>query len=260
MIPTRASRKESAERRRAPRAAVEVPVKIKQAKGVIEASTKNISASGAYCMLNTFVPLNAELGVTLLIPREEPSGQQQLKKLKCHGIVVRNEAERETAEAPHYGMAICFTDLGRRDERELKDYVKNQLPPDDRKRLARMKNVDMRYDPGEVFSTKSRGGRGFSVSSANFRVLGQQINLSKNGICCQTDRSIPLFREIAVNLVLPPTKGAGGGEEPEALQCSAVVVGCEKVPRSDRYDMAAYFVGLSKEQKKRLEDCIEKFL
>lgn len=260
MIPARASRKDSTERRRAPRAAVEVPIKIKGSEGVIEASTKNISASGAYCTLNTFVPLNAELGVTLLIPREEQSGRQELKKLKCHGIVVRNRAEREGAVETHYGMAICFTDIDRRDERELSDYVKHQLPPEEQRRLSRMKGADMRYDPGEVFSTKSRGDKGFSVSSANFRVLGEQINLSKNGICCQTDRSIPLFREIAVNLVLPHAKGSGKGGEPEAFQCSAVVVGCEKVPRSDRYDMAAYFVGLSKEQKKRLDDCIEKFL
>lgn len=260
MIPTHASRKEDSERRRAPRAAVEVPVRIKRAHGVIEASAKNISASGAYCTLNTFVPLNAELGVTLLIPSEDQSGRQQLKKLKCHGIVVRNQAEREGAAEPHYGMAICFTGIDRRDERELSDYVKHQLPLEDQKRLARMKSADMRYDPGEVFATKSRGANGFSVSSANFRVLGERINLSKNGICCQTDRNIPLFREIAVNLVLPPAKSAGREGEPEALQCSAVVVGCEKVPKSDRYDMAAYFVGLSKEQKKRLEDCIEKFL
>jgi hypothetical protein len=260
MIPTRASRKKSAERRRAPRAAAEVPVKIKGAGGVIEASTKDISASGAYCMLNTFVPLNAELGVTLLIPREEQSGHQQLTKVKCHGIVVRNKAEREGVDEPYYGMAICFTDLGRRDERELSDYVKHRLSPEEQKRLARMGGAALKYDPGEVFSTKSRGRKGFSVSSANFRVMGEHINLSKNGICCQTDRSIPLFREIAVNLVLPVEKGVRGGGEPEALQCSAVVVGCEKAPKSDKYDMAAYFVGLSREQKKRLEDCIEKFL
>jgi len=90
--------------------------------------------------------------------------------------------------------------------------------------------------------------------------MGEHINLSKNGICCQTDRNIPLFREIAVNLVLPSAKVGRGGGDPEALQCSAIVVGCEKAPKSDKYDMAAYFVGLSKEQKKRLEDCIEKFL
>lgn len=254
MIPTRA------ERRRAPRAAVEVPVKIKRSDGVIEASTQNISASGAYCTVDTFVPLNAKLGVTLLIPGEEQRGRTQLKRVRCHGIVVRNRTEREGDAEPHYGMAICFTDLGRREERELSKYVKHQLPPAEQKRLARVKDADVRYDPGEVFSTKSRGEKGLSVSSANFRVLGDQINLSKNGICCQTDRSIPLFREIAVNLVLPPVKRARGGGGPEALQCSAVVVGCERTPSGDSYDMAAYFIGLSREQKKRIEECIEKFL
>ena len=252
--------KARAERRRAPRADIKVPLKIKRASDVIEASTKNISASGAYCMLDKFVPLNTKLGVTLLMPKEERGGRGQLKKVQCHGIVVRNQPEREGGAAPHYSMAIFFTDIDQRDKRELSDYVQHRLSPEEQKRLARRGGPSMRYDPGEVFSTKSPGEKGFSISSANFRVLGEQINLSKNGIRCQTDRDIPLFREIAVNLVLPPSGKTRGRGETEALQCSAVVVGCERAPKSDRYDMAAYFVGLSKEQKERLGDCIKKFL
>jgi len=257
MASTRSGRKARAERRRAPRADIKVPLKIKRARDVIVGSTKNISASGAYIMLDTFVPLNTKLNVTLLIPK---AGRGQPKKVQCRGIVVRNRPERGGAAAPHYSMAIFFTDIDQRDQRALSDYVKQRMSLEEQRRLARRKGPSMRYDPGEVFSTRSPGEDGFSISSANFRVFGEQINLSKNGIRCQIDRSIPLFREIAVNLVLPRSGRARGRGEPEVLQCSAVVVGCGRIGKSDRYDMAAYFVGLSKERKKRLEDCIKKFV
>jgi len=128
MASTRSGRKEHAERRRAPRADIKVPLKIKRATDVIVASTKNISASGAYIVLDTFVPLNTKLGVTLLIPK---AGRGQLKKVHCHGIVVRNQPERKGGAAPHYSMAIFFTDIDQGDQRALSDYVKHRLSPEE---------------------------------------------------------------------------------------------------------------------------------
>jgi c-di-GMP-binding flagellar brake protein YcgR len=128
MASTRSGRKARAERRRAPRADIKVPLKIKRARDVIVGSTKNISASGAYCMLNTFVPLNTKLNVTLLIPK---AGRGQSKKVQCHGIVVRNQPEREGGAAPHYNTAIFFTDIDQRDQRVLSDYVKHRLSPEE---------------------------------------------------------------------------------------------------------------------------------
>jgi hypothetical protein len=244
-------------RRRAPRADVDLSLKIKKDRSVIEAHTKNISSSGAYCTLDKFVPLNSTLDVTLLIPGKPQKGHPGQKKVRCHGIVVRNQPEDADVVHPHYGIALFFTDLARSDREKLTSLVRAKLPPDAAKGAG---GTTVRYDPGRVFSSRIFGNKGFSVSSANFRVMGDGIHLSKNGICFQTDRSIPLFREIAVNLVLPPRLKKIRQKAHEALQCSAVVVGCERVSKTGKFDMAAYFVGLTREQKERLEECIAKIL
>ena len=245
------------ERRRDLRADVDLALRIKKDRGVIEAHTKNLSSSGAYFTLDKFVPLNSTLDVTLLVPEAPRKGRVAPKKVRCQGIVVRNQPEDESAGHPQYGIALFFTDLSKADRTRLTNLVHEKLHVPVAKGAA--PPVESR-SPERVFSRRSFGRKGFSVNSANFKVLGDGINLSKNGICFQADRSIPLFREIAVNLVLPPREKAAGGKGHEALQCSAVVVGCERAPRSGKYDMAAYFVGLTKEQKERLESCIKEIL
>ena len=113
-------RKES-ERRRAPRAKARIPLELKKDKGVFEAKTMNISSSGAYCTLDKFIPLNTKLGVTLLIPGKK------LKRVTCHGIVVRNEPEGLGAKETKYGVGLFFTDLGAKDRQEISSYVKRKL-------------------------------------------------------------------------------------------------------------------------------------
>lgn len=250
--------KKGIERRISPRAKARVPLKINRDKGIIDGLTKDISTSGVYLTLDRFVPLNTELSVTLLIPHADKGIKADAKKISCHGIVVRNEAGELVGDHKTYGMALCFTELKKGDRMKISNYVKQKLPEGEREKFSKQRGVRTRYNPGKVFSTGISGKGELTVNSANFRVLGKQISLSKNGICCQTNRSIPLFREIAVNLVLPPRPEDEKKGRVEAVQCSAVVISCDKVPRSKKYDMAAYFLGLSKEQKERLENCIKK--
>lgn len=246
-----------AERRRVPRADVDLPLKIRKDRSVIAAHATNISATGAYCTLDKFVPLNAKLDLTLSIPEKPGRVGMAEKKVRCRGIVVRNQPAGDDVVHPHYGIALFFTDLAKVDRQRLSSFVRGQLPVCAVRGTGGAKGG---YDPGRVFSCRRFGTKGFNVSSANFKVLGEGINLSKNGICFQTDRSIPLFREIAVNLVLPPHPKKVDAKGHEALQCSAVVVGCERVSKTGRYDMAAYFVGLTGEQKERLHRCIKEIL
>ena len=246
-----------AERRVELRADVDVPLKIKKDRNVIEAHTRNLSASGAFCTLDRFVPLNSTLDVTLLVPEAPRKGRPAQKKVRCHGIVVRNTPEGADAAHPHYGIALCFTDLSTADRERLDTLVHEKLHVPPSKGTPAPAS---REGAGKIFSSRCFGRKGFSVRSANFKVMGDGISLSKNGICFQADRSIPLSREIAVNLVLPPRAKERREKAHEALQCSAVVVGCEQAADSERYDMAAYFVGLTKEQKERLDRCIKEIL
>ena len=248
------ARDSAAERRRAPRANVGLPLRIKKDRKTFEARTENISSSGAYCTVDKFVPLNSKVDLTLSIPERGAAGREAEKKIRCRGIVVRNRPEESAPERRQYGIALFFTGLASADRHELHNLVQCKLPAN----CPRCAAAGRRYDPGRVFCSRSFGDKGFCVRSANFKVLGRSIHLSKNGICFQTDRSIPLFHEIAVNLVLPPHPAGPSTEDHEALHCSAIVVGCERLPRRDAYDMAAYFVGLNGEQKERLRHCIEK--
>lgn len=251
----KSARVTGAERRREARADVDLSLKIKKDKHVIDAHATNISSTGAYCTLDKFVPLNSKLNLTLLLPEKSGERRAAGEKVRCHGIVVRNQTASEDVVHPHYGIALFFTDLAKTDRNRIADFVRGQLPEGAARCAC---GSGGRFNPGRVFSSRRFGTKGFSVSSANFKVLGEGINLSKNGFCFQSDRSIPLFREIAVNLVLPPHPKKAAAKGHEALQCSAVVVGCERAGKSGKYDMAAYFVGLSAEQKERLHHCIKK--
>jgi c-di-GMP-binding flagellar brake protein YcgR len=246
------TRKSTLERRRAPRAKARIPVEILKDEGLIEAKTRNISASGAYCTLDKFIPLNTKVDVTLLIPEKPGKSSKKLKRVTCHGIVVRNEPAPRGEKGVKYGLALFFTDIGQSGKRKLSHYIKKKLPAHMQGKATRPVG---KYDPGEVFITDISAKQGLSVSSANFRVIGEELNLGKNGICCKTDRYIPLFREIAINLVFSSN---GHKRDFRVVQCSGVVVGCEKIPRTRDYDLAVYFVGLSRSDKKRLAKYVTK--
>ncbi|MDD5557666.1 MAG: PilZ domain-containing protein [bacterium] len=241
------------ERRCAPRAEAKIPVRIGRARGIVSGRTTNISSTGAYCLSEKFIPINTELDVSLLVPARARGRRKAVRKVACRGIVVRNQPEGTRPREHLYGLAIHFTDIARGGRRDLDEYVRAHLDPGERREFEGRGKRARAYEPGEVYSTGAAGRGAFRINSSNFRVFGDDLSLSKNGLCCKTDRDIPLFREIAVNLLLPPPRGE---REAEALQCSAVVVGCARIPKSGRYNLAAYFIGLSREQKARLDDCL----
>ena len=81
------ARDSAAERRRAPRANVGLPLRIKKDKKTFESRTDNISSSGAYCTVDKFVPLNSKVDLTLTIPERGAAGREAEKKIRCRGIV-----------------------------------------------------------------------------------------------------------------------------------------------------------------------------
>ena len=118
------SRSAGMEHRGVPRADIGLSLEIKKDKRVIEAHTRNISSSGAYCTLDKFVPLNSTLDLTLLLPEKSKKGHPARKKVRCHGIVVRNQPEDADVVHPHYGIALFFTDLAKADRQRLSSLVR----------------------------------------------------------------------------------------------------------------------------------------
>lgn len=115
---------QSPERRRAPRIAHEVPVTIRHADGEFVVHTKNLSASGAYCVFKRFVPLMTKLDIHLRIP-----SNPHAKEIACQGVVVRIEPPHADPDCRHYDVAIFFSDLAEMARASLTAYIHQHLQP-----------------------------------------------------------------------------------------------------------------------------------
>lgn len=117
------TRKSVDERRRAPRAKTNVPVKILCDDGDMVTQTVNISRSGVYCTVDRPVEVMSKLKVCLLIPVKK-LGKTSTKKINCQGIVVRTEP---IAGSKNYNVAVFFNDIVQRDADCIADYVSSHL-------------------------------------------------------------------------------------------------------------------------------------
>ncbi len=81
-------------------------------------------------------------------------------------------------------------------------------------------------------------------------MVSHQANLARNGVTCKSDREIPLFQEVEVEMVA----GEGGsstGKDPVRLP--AVVVNCAREKRGGRFDLTLYFTELTDRHKRILK-------
>ena len=117
----------SEERRKHPRLQNNVPIKIISDEGDIVTETANISRSGIYCKVDTFLNPMTKLRIDLLIPMRK-NGKSTTKKISCEGAVVRTEQIPGQEEA--YNVAIFFQDISKRDAAHIADYVDSFLESD----------------------------------------------------------------------------------------------------------------------------------
>lgn len=110
------------ERRRSPRLTAQLPVAISEAGMTVEAETNNLSASGAYCTLDRFLPPMSKLQLRL----ELPNGRSHTS-IRCAGVVVRIEPVIAHAQQSRYHVAIFFTDLAERDRSAIARFVQQRL-------------------------------------------------------------------------------------------------------------------------------------
>lgn len=94
----------------------------------------------------------------------------------------------------------------------------------------------------------------FSVEIAQEKssLIADTINISASGIYCQSDSPMPLFREIVIKIKLPDKK--------DIIECSGVVVRCEKVSGKERYNLAIFFEDISSKDKENLSGYLERKL
>ena len=110
------------ERRRAPRAAERVPLAITDAGGDLHADTKNISAAGAYCTLDRFIPPMSKLELRFELP-----GSSRRIRIRCTGVVVRVEPVVMDANTMRYNTALFFTEISKHERAAISRFVQQRL-------------------------------------------------------------------------------------------------------------------------------------
>ena len=113
------------ERRKYPRAAFSVPIKLSDPEADIVTETKNISGNGAYCSVNKSIPTMTKLKIILLVPIKK-NGKKISKKINCRGVVIRNEYIRNNGNHS-YNIGIFFNEIREADRRFIVSYVNATL-------------------------------------------------------------------------------------------------------------------------------------
>lgn len=112
----------TSERRKAPRVAERVTLAITDGGAAVRTETKNLSASGAYCTLERFLPPMTKLQLEF-----ELSDGQRRTTVRCTGVIVRVEPIVANSERGGFNTAIFFTELADRDRAAIERFVRRRL-------------------------------------------------------------------------------------------------------------------------------------
>lgn len=114
------------DRRRFARAAKNLAIKLEDKDIDFVTETKNISCIGAYCQIDTYVPILTKLKVTLLLPKS--GSNKTAKHITCEGTIVRIERSQDPVETNRYNVAIYFNRISKSDMKSIDTFVKNNIP------------------------------------------------------------------------------------------------------------------------------------
>lgn len=110
------------ERRRFARSFSSLAIKLEDKDIDFVTETKNVSCIGAYCQVNSYLPILTKLKITLLFPKHK--GLKSAKHIACEGTVVRVERSSDPIESNKYNIAIYFNQISRSDMKFIDSFVK----------------------------------------------------------------------------------------------------------------------------------------
>ncbi|MBI4597970.1 MAG: PilZ domain-containing protein [Candidatus Omnitrophica bacterium] len=110
------------ERRGHPRIPEQVELSLQHDRAALQAETKNLSASGVYCMVDSFLPPMTKLQVDFALPHGASAA-----RIRCTGVVVRVDPILSSLDRWRYSIGIFFSDLSDRDRSAIAHYVKQRL-------------------------------------------------------------------------------------------------------------------------------------
>jgi hypothetical protein len=121
------AKNDARDRRRFARAAKNLAIKLEDKEVDFVTETKNISCIGAYCQIDTYLPILTKLNITLLLPKDKNS--KTPKHISCEGTVVRIEKCADSLEPNKYNVAVYFNQINKSDMKLIDRYVKTHLDP-----------------------------------------------------------------------------------------------------------------------------------
>jgi hypothetical protein len=112
-----------AERRRHSRLDHSIPIRITDGGIDIVTETKNLSSSGAFCLVNKFIAPMTKLKLQFLLPIKK-NNKVVNQKVSCIGVVVRSQS---AVDQDSFQTAIFFSDIAPRDSQIIHDFVETAM-------------------------------------------------------------------------------------------------------------------------------------
>lgn len=113
------------EKRKYPRIEGILPIKLSGCESDIVTETKNISGSGAYCVVNCPVTPMTKLDMVLFMPIKKSKGKT-VKKISCKGIVVRSDRVENEGKIA-YCLGIYFSEMKDSDRKNIVSHIDTVL-------------------------------------------------------------------------------------------------------------------------------------
>ena len=209
-------KKQKKEKRANPRVKERFPVRIISGGKTYRGMSCDISLGGIACKSPVSLPVSTSVRVDLILPGSHTSPSQ--REVVCRAKVVRREQPGESG-VKDYRLALGFNKISKKAQQGLADFIWRKL--------------------------SSRPGQEVGI-------MTEPADISTNGISCKSDSFIPPFHEVQINVIIP------FGDHPRprktTIQCSGVVVSCEKEKSGGRYDVSLYFTEIKRSDRKFLRD------
>jgi len=111
------------ERRQSPRIDSSIPLKISCEDFDIVTESKNLSSSGAYCMVDHYLEPMTKLKIQLLLPFKNRD-KVTTKKICCQGVIVRTQP---LSDNKNFNVAIYFNEIHDKDRKIIADHITSFL-------------------------------------------------------------------------------------------------------------------------------------
>lgn len=112
------------ERRRSPRLARNIPLKLCGEQSDVVTETHNLSCSGVYCRVNKYFDPMTRFDIHLLLPFKK--GDKVItKKVSCKGVVVRVESQPGNK---FFNIAVFFNEIDKKNSALIAQYINSHLP------------------------------------------------------------------------------------------------------------------------------------